>query len=104
MGCKSAEEQKDEEKNEIKKSVIDLLKEEEDDKVVGLHLGDTEENKPTNLETQKEGEEGDERRDENQENAEEKKFESGCPPKPHTGIPLQEKKIFFVQNDRKIEI
>ena len=49
--------------------------EEEDDKVVGLHLGDTEENKPTNLETQKEGEEGDERRDENQENAEEKKEE-----------------------------
>ena len=47
--------------------------EEEDDKVVGLHLGDTEENKPTNLETQKEGEEGDERKDENQENAEEKK-------------------------------
>ena len=45
--------------------------EEEDDKVVGLHLGDTEENKPTNLETQKEGEEGDERKDE--ENAEEKK-------------------------------
>ena len=47
--------------------------EEEDDKVVGLHLGDTEENKPTNLETQKEGEEGDERKDENQENAEDKK-------------------------------
>ena len=45
--------------------------EEEDDKVGGLHLGDTEENKPTNLETQKEGEEGDERKDE--ENAEEKK-------------------------------
>ena len=45
--------------------------EEEDEKVVGLHLGDTEENKPTNLETQKEGEEGDERKDE--ENAEEKK-------------------------------
>ena len=45
--------------------------EEEDDKVVGLHLGETEENKPTNLETQKEGEEGDERKDE--ENAEEKK-------------------------------
>ena len=49
--------------------------EEEDDKVGGLHLGETEENKPTNLETQKEGEEGDERRDENQENAEEKKEE-----------------------------
>ena len=32
MGCKSAEEQKDEEKNEIKKSVIDLLKEEGEDK------------------------------------------------------------------------
>ena len=45
--------------------------EEEDDKVGGLHLGETEENKPTNLETQKEGEEGDERKDE--ENAEEKK-------------------------------
>ena len=45
--------------------------EEEDDKVGGLHLGETEENKPTNLETQKEGEEGDERKDE--ENEEEKK-------------------------------
>ena len=37
--------------------------EEEDDKVGGLHLGETEENKPTNLETQKEGEEGDERKE-----------------------------------------
>ena len=31
MGCKSAEEQKDEEKNEINKSVIDLLKDEDED-------------------------------------------------------------------------
>jgi len=41
--------------------------EEEGDKVGGLHLGETEENKQTNLETQKEGEEGQEERNEREE-------------------------------------
>jgi len=49
--------------------------EEEDDKVGGLHLGDTEENKQTNLETQKEGEDGEVRNEGNEGNEEKKEEE-----------------------------